>query len=719
MKKIYFIPIFLISITFSFAQSPTFAWNIGIGGNGTDKPQDFVIDNNGNIIITGFFSQTVDFNPDTSINNLVSSGGTDIFIAKYSASGLFLWAKKMGGPQNDEPKELKLDASGNIYVTGIYYATANFGTTGNPVNLISNGSADMFIAKYDSNGNNIWANGFGGQMSDASNSLAIDELGNTYTCGNFYGIVDFNSSATATDTLSGAGGADVFIVKYNSSGNFMWAKRIGSNQTDNGVNIDYNNGFIYFTGTFGGTVDFNAGAGVNNLVINGFVTDVFVAKYDTAGSYVWAKSFGSNIQDYVYGIKADASGSIFLTGSFSDTLDIDPSGSIFNLVPTASSTPSNTNDIYFAKFNGVGSLVWAKSIGGSRSDNPNYIDLDANGNVYLTGRFQGSDADFNPATNDTSYLVSSSINTDDIFISKYNNLGEYVWAYSLGGAQHDIGQVIKVDNFGSVYFTGSLVSTNVDFDFGIGTSLYSSAGSEDVFIAKYNQCNLNNNVTLSGATLNCATNNGATYQWVNCNGFTNINGATSQTYTATQSGDYAVIISAGGCIDTSSCITINVCDLLNLSTTVNNNVISSNASGVNYQWFDCNANSIISGAIFQSYTPNVNGSYSVIINQNNCTDTSNCAIINTIGINDLNDLFELTIFPNPSSDFINIKYNNLKVRFDIDIIDLLGKSVSKLEANFNSSKLNKTYDIKFLNPGIYFLRLIIDNKTIIKKFVKN
>ena len=509
-----------------------------IGGAGSDKCYDITLDEKNNVYVTGLFIGTKDFDPGAGIVNLTSSGGnsSDIFFAKYDTSGNYVYAKSIGSWGYEHGYRLATDSSGNVYVTGVFEGTVDFDPGNGIANLSSAGNADIFFAKYDTTGNYVYAKRLGGASFVNCNSLVVDRIGNVYITGSFQSTIDFDPDLGTVNLTSSSGSADIFFAKYNISGNYVYAKRIGGSQSDvgNSLSLDNNNN-IYIGGFFGGTVDFDPGIGIVNLTSAGG-NDIFFAKYDSfgnyiyakgmgggsteldinlsantngvvfisarfegtvdfdpgsgiiylsgdgfflgkyasTGSYLYAKSLGSNDFEDAISLKVNKNGDVYITGSFKGTVDFDPGPG------TAILTSNGGTDIFFAKYNGKGEYLYAKSIGSSGNDLSHSIAIDSIGNLYLTGDFWGS-VDFNPGP-DTAALVS--ISNSDIFFAKYDTSGNYVYAKRIGGSFTIAGSSLAVDNTGSLYMTGSFQGF-IDFDPGIGTATLLSAGSNDVFFAKY------------------------------------------------------------------------------------------------------------------------------------------------------------------------------------------------------------------------------------------
>ena len=274
-----------------------FLWARSMGGTSTDYGYSITTDAIGNVYTTGYFSDTVDFDPDVGSFNLTSAGGTDIFIQKLDPNGNLILAISMGGAGSDYGNSITIDNSGNVYTTGYFEGTADFDPAAGTHNLTTNGFYDIFIQKIDPNGNLIWAKSMGSTSVDVGNSITTDTSGNVYTTGYFFGTVDFDPGVDTLD-LTSVGWDDIFIQKLDPNGNLLWARSMGSTTTggvgirDVGKSIVTDaNGNVYTTGYFSDTVDFDPDVGSFNLTSAGG-TDIFIQKLDPNGNLILAISMG-------------------------------------------------------------------------------------------------------------------------------------------------------------------------------------------------------------------------------------------------------------------------------------------------------------------------------------------------------------------------------------------------------------------------------------------
>ncbi len=461
-----------------FDNSGNFIWARQISGssNNYEYPSSIVLDGSGNVYLTGYFKNTIDFDPGPGVFNLTSSGFCS-FILKLNSSGNFVWVKQLGGGFGDvKSSSLTLDIAGNIYTTGNFWHTADFDPGPGIYNLTPSGT-DAFISRLDSSGNFVWARGLASASSSNytyGNSIAIDIWGYVYTTGYFTGTTDFDPGA-GTYNLTVSGGQDAFISKLNSSGNFMWAKQLGGSDIEiaTSIIVDYT-GTVFTTGYFKYTADFDPGPSSFNLVSAGY-TDIFISELDAAGNFIWAGKIGGPYDESPSGISLDATGNIILAGNFSDSCDFDPHVSgTFVLNGTSGS-------VFASKLTASGNLMWAKQFGspGTTLEIIKSHSLDVSGNIYTTGYFSGT-ADFNP---DTGVYNLTGIGNCS-FTSQLNSSGNFVWAKSAGKSAGIFNKSVATDPSGNILAAGNFYGA-VDFDPGPGVfNLMTTVPEKDIFIYK-------------------------------------------------------------------------------------------------------------------------------------------------------------------------------------------------------------------------------------------
>lgn len=319
----------------------TLLWARGMGGANYSTASAITVDASGNVYTTGSFWSSGDFDPGAGTVTLTSAGITDVFLSKLDASGNYVWAKAMGGTGQDESYSLALDASGNVYTTGYFNGTVDFDPGAGTATRTAAGSADIFVSKLNTSGTYVWAKSFGGASDDMGQSITVDGSGNVYTVGKFQGTVDFDPGAGTVNRTS-AGNTDLFTLKLDASGNYLWAHGMGDTGYDQGkvVTVD-GSGNVYTTGIFSGTVDFDPGAGTFNLSSSGG-TDMYIAKYSAAGNFLWAGAIGG-YNDSPSALVLDATGNLYVSGYFQGTGDFNPGTGVYTL------TGPGSTDIFLVK----------------------------------------------------------------------------------------------------------------------------------------------------------------------------------------------------------------------------------------------------------------------------------------------------------------------------------------------------------------------------------
>ena len=670
-----------------------------------------------------------------------------ILMSNISSSAQnFLWAKQMGGTNVEVGNAVTTDAAGNVYTAGYFQGTADFDPGFGIFNLTSSGTADIFVTKFNSTGNFIWAIQMGsnasGTGSNQATGIAIDPLGNIVIAGYFNGVCDFDPGP-GTYYLGAALSTRIFIVKIDPLGNLIWAKNVENTSSNlcNSLFVD-NNGYIYTTGYFGNTSDFDPGPGVFNLVSTGSA-DAFVLKLDSNGNFVWAKQLGGASIINGTGISSDNLGNVLVTGYFQGTADFDPSASNYDL------TSFGSNDIFVSKLDSNGNFVWAKQMGGTGDDWGLSVTTDLIGNIITTGYFRAT-ADFDPSA--TVLNLTASV-ADDAFISKLDGSGNLIWVKQFGGTSTERGYSVKTDNINNIYTTGYFAGTT-DFDPNAGVYDLTSNGGVDTFISKLDSTGNFVWAKSFGGTgtdrpyaihVDLAKNVYTTGQFQNTVDFDTDAGI----YNITSFGTFDIFVhKMNQCSASSSSMTVNSCDsylspsgntytvsgiyndtILNVSScdsiitinltisTIDNsitqtgNVLSSNEAGATYQWLDCNTGfSVISGETSQSYVATINGNYAVIISNGICVDTSNCINVLISNINSVAAKNKTHIFPNPTNGIVNILFEE-NTESEVSVYNSLGEIMIQ---EYNKNKI----DLSNFKNGVYFISIKSKNFFSIEKLIK-
>jgi hypothetical protein len=466
------------------AQQPR--WAFGIGGSGNEYVYPMLTDNMGDIIMAGYFSGTgVDFDPGTGEYLLSSLGYTDVFVAKYTATGDLMWAFAVGGEIGEACYGMDIDDQGNIYITGTFSSPApDFDPgPGTATIALGNGTNAGFVAAYDSDGNYLWAFSIpclGTSGMIAGYTLDVDINNDVIVTGFFQGDdISFDPAGTVSVT-SNDYSQDIFLAKYTSAGTFKWVNAPGGTEQDYGEFVCSDPlGNHYLCGLFMGTgVDFEPGPG-EYLLSSAGGSDAFLVKYDNDGHVLWGFAVGATAQDAAFGIALDSDTSVYINGNYGGTVDFDPGAGVTEL------TSMGIRDVFFAKYTKNGEMIYAKSIGSTLDDNSQAIAVDSDHNLYITGYFAGEVNDFDPGTGTVTLPHNAN---NDLFFGRYTDNGNLGWVAAVTSTGEVNGYRIQWLPDGDVLLSGVFSGNNVDFDPGEGTWILNGHGySSDIFLARYAQ----------------------------------------------------------------------------------------------------------------------------------------------------------------------------------------------------------------------------------------
>ncbi|MBI5775236.1 MAG: immunoglobulin domain-containing protein, partial [Verrucomicrobia bacterium] len=428
----------------TLAQQPpaNFVWARQIGSTNLDQSLTLAADPGGNVYVTGQFQNTANF----GTTNLVSRGSFDSFLAKYNTAGSLVWLIQEGGSGSDQAFGVALDGATNIYLAGSFSGASTIAN----VPITAMGGLDVFLAKYTRDGTPIWVATGGSTGTDIHEGVAADSNGNVCIVGRFGGTATFGSHSITSSGLN-----DVFIVKYDSAGNALWARSAGGLTNDYGHAVAMDSaGNVYVAGEFSQSATFDT----VTLTSSG-LQDSFLAKYDSAGNFQWVRQQGSSGSDLPWGVATDSAGNILLAGQYAGSLTI------------GSDTLTNSGtDSFFAKYAPDGTALWARRAGGPNTDFPRRITMDNLDNVYAVGTFTGT-ATFG-STNVTAVNA-------DIYVTKLDSAGNFLWTQRAVGSLIREPRGIATDANRNVYIGGSFVNT---LNFGV-TNL-ATFGSNDLFFSK-------------------------------------------------------------------------------------------------------------------------------------------------------------------------------------------------------------------------------------------
>ena len=469
-----------------YSKNGQIIWAKSLGGVLEERAKDIKIKNN-YFIVTGFFTGIADFDPSDSIYNLISKGKQDIFIAKYTLDGNLIWAKSIGGSGPDIGRAIWIDDNDNVILSGDFNSTVDFDPdsgvyTMNTIDIP--GITDIFIAKYNADGGFIWSKQLIGKNYNYAKSLYVDEQNNIYLTGTFFKIVDFNPDID-TFNLSALGtGCDIYIVKFDDSGRFIWAKSIGGMKNDFSTSVFVKNTSLYIVGHFQETVDFDPGDENYYITANG-LHDIFLLKLDTAGNFVWVKTIGGSGSDLASALSVDEDENIFLVGSFSNTVEFNPS---FN---TNTLTSFGSYDSYFCQFSSNGELLYLEHLGSTGSDGLSSV-ITFNHNIYIVGNYANTlQFDFLPYS-------FTSVGLNDCYLVKYYNCKPQIYI-----------QNVTISLYDSIYFNNQYLNeSGIYFD-----TLFSSYQCDSIIQLNLTTLDVPLPVDLLSFKINCLQK-GALISWI-------------------------------------------------------------------------------------------------------------------------------------------------------------------------------------------------------------
>ncbi len=671
--------------------------------------------------------------------------------ALHTDAQTFDWAVQTQSNNACVGQSVAPDKSGNVYMIGNFQDSTDLDPGAGSAVLTPLSPRDVFLAKYDNDGNYLWSKRI---MTGSAFAycVALDATGNVYVSGNFLKTSYFNTGS-GMDSLTNISAQPIaFLTKYDNNGNYVWAKALGggyskSGTTARGISIG-RSGDLYLTGLFADTVDFDPGANIAKMVSISTSTNrsnLFIAKYDADGNYIWAKGVGGT--NYVQGFAialdtTDLKEDIIVTGLLVGTADFDPGTQVANL------TGIGANDAFVARYDSSGAYLWANAMGGTGvTAQSQDITIDALGNTYITGFFRGGTMDFDPGADTAMRVAVGSL--ADMFIAKYDTGGHYVWAKSIGAGGGAVsGFSIASDKGGAIYVGGyMMMATPVDFDPGPDTAMLTLGGTMEGFIAKYDACG---EYVWAGNTKgqgNSAVNNTGRDIAINEKGEAFLTGSLSGTadfdpgtnatpLTSYKTGTDAYLLKINFDVDTIPVTYLTVtecsesyayngtvystdgtykhllrgsshCDsivILNLTfsrieepvITINEFTLGVNNSYATYQWIK--NGTPVSGATADTYAITENADYQVAVtNEAGCADTSEVYKVNnyTSIENRLTLAKQIHVYPNPTHDILHL-YTPVPV--NIMLTDVTGRPIMEVK---NAQDIS----LKHLNAGMYLMQV--------------
>ena len=411
---------------------------------------DVAVDAQGNVYTIGIFEGALEFGG--AIGTLTSAGGRDVLIVKYDSMGSVLWAKRFGDAANQEGQAIAVDAQGNVYITGSFEGSINFGVGSNT----SVGGDDLFAAKLTADGAHVWSRTVGSLGTEQGLDIAVDSTGAAYVTGQYSGDINF------VGIIQGIEGYDALLLKFSPTGQPQWGKGLGGTGSQHGLGVAVtSDDQVTFVGAFEDTVDFGGGA-----LTSAGNDDAVIARYDSSGTHLWSRRYGDEWHQWASAVAVDGQGSVLVTGEFAGSMDL--GGGML----TCADGPTSA-DGFVAKFDAMGDHVWSKRFGDMDEQRGLGIAADVFGNIVLAGEF----------ANQVSFGGASvpSAGGRDVFVVKLDPSGGQLWLrrYGSGMMANQSGEAVATDSLTNVWVTGTFEDT-IDF----GGGVFTSAGGLDMFLAK-------------------------------------------------------------------------------------------------------------------------------------------------------------------------------------------------------------------------------------------
>lgn len=481
MKKLFSFCLLFFLIHSSSLLAQQLSYGFGFGGAGTDQVQSLGRDTNGNIIITGLQDGSIDigsFSLSPSPN-----AGTSAFLISIANDATVNWGFSLGDTLSQNTVDgdaLVLDNANNIILAGTMDGTVDFDPSLAQLNLNSGGDADMYLAKYSSAGILLWAHVFPviGTQTEIYD-IAVDALDNIFIVGRFQGSLDFDPGPGVND-LTSAGGTDIFLAKYDPSGNFIFARRFGGGDTDEGRGVVVNSlGNPTITGFFETNIEFDPGGEPDPVFVAevGGSRDAFVAQYDTLGNFLWVQHIPDSARILGNGIAIDPNDNVYITGGMDDVAFFPG-----DTLRTADGLP----DAYVAKYSDDSTFLWARQFPGDSNGFGWDISVNNSSNVFFTSGFLGdslvADEDFGL----TLFNNDPGSNTLDISLIQLDEDGNFLDGFVVGGVGSDNFNADVITGNGFEFaLSGGFVGANVPLDPESSGTQISSNGGTDGYVANY------------------------------------------------------------------------------------------------------------------------------------------------------------------------------------------------------------------------------------------
>ena len=733
MKIKLLISTLLCLLVFSKINAQTAVqWTNVLGQGGADNAYRSAVDKDGNIVVVGFFTDSVQF----GATLLRSRGKQDIFIAKYRPTGSLVWAKTAGGPENDVARNVTTDASGSIYVSGeVSTLNPTVGATNTDTAFfdaikILSGSAtrysqtgsNAFLAKLSANGDFQFVKTAFSKYDCFGMGLTVDTEGAIYMAGVFRDTMQIGSLQVVQPwVLNGAGsqfsirGPDNFLAKFDALGSIQWLKQTKTTWANRGIDAVVKaaaDGKIYWAGEYLDSVRIDTFNVVNGA--SGFGDEMFVMRLTKAGNTEWIRRITSAGDDWVANIDVDSQGNTYVAGSFTSTLTID----------TTAATANGGRDVFLTKLNNTGRALWLQTAGGAGTERVRDMVRTTNGDIFLAGDFSGLASLWNAAGKDT--LVSAGSN--DAFIAQYTKDGAYVTAKRWGTVNFDTYAGLASNKGDTLLATGWFRGTTVSIPLSISltptTQTSFNATNNDAVVQSVYFCPktplpvsiVGNTTFCDGDSVKLSLPSGFSKYWWST-------GDSVQTLKVTSQNTYF-----GRYSNRNECVVSTITEPIFITVkgappvpTIRRNLdtlFASPSSNYVFQWF-LNETAIPSATNnFLKVTQN--GNYRVSIKAANGCDKSAVFNLTNVSVRSIFEGATMQIAPNPAQNTTTVLLQLDKPQsIRLNVINAFGQVVLAQNQILAVGENRLNLDTQNLISGLYFIK--IENKEgqfLIQKLVR-
>ncbi len=708
------------------------------------------VDRVGNVLLSGQFFGTADFDPGVGTYSLssVNLGYSDAFAMKLDSAGNFVWANKIGGASSDFYRSMAVDTAGNALLVGIFSGMIDVDPGPAVLNLSSVSSSVMFVQKLNPAGQMLWTTIPEGNAGSYLYAVTTDPKGDVYAVGTVNGLIDMNPGPGSYLLNSGVGEAGV-IWKLSRSGAFRWAGVLPcTTNTSELYEVRQDNyGSVYLGGTIVGTCDIDPTPVTQMVPTVGGQVGVII-RLDTAGSLIWTRKIGNLGGEAVESISADRGGDLLLGGAFGDIVDLNPGLATYNLIA------GSINNLFIAKWSNcmpASQTIAVSGCGLVSVNGQNYSSSGTYTQQLMTSRGCDSLLTVQVTVTQPSALSMSQASCDSFVLNNvtYDSSGTYTQlltnafgcdslitlqltvsasaaisivdtactsyvlnnqTYAASGTYtQQLTSIAGCDSMLTLHLTilspsDTVLQESVCHAFLLNGQNYTSSGTYLQTIPNAVDCD-------STITLHLSVNEtDSTLQLTACDSLS-LNG---QLFSST--GTYLQVIpNSVGC-DSLITLQLTVYQTPNASILQQSNSLVAAPSGALYQWLRCDSDTVaISFATGQTFVPTQSGGYAVVVNAGGCIDTSNCVSVTVVS--SLPEVpIGLSLYPNPNDGRFHLHLmGQTEDRYAITVLDALGREVW---AGSIVDGEDKAIELGFLPNGLYSLQLSQPESVHVQRFVK-